>query len=367
VAKGDHLAPEKTKFTDPETGHTVRQLTGSTGHDHHLYFTATSFLPDGERLVFSSDRSGKMDHYEMVVETGEIRQLTDVQGTLRSNLSAIDPRGEWLYYWEDKQLKAISFETLEDRLLYTLPEGHRGGPLSMSGDGSQLAFAVMPTLELKSQTEKIYSGMKEMFERCDHSDVVVVKTDGSGDWVAYHENCWVTHVNVCPADRDLILYCHEGSWADVAQRMWLVRSDGSERRLLRPQEPEDALGHEYWLDDGVTVGYHGRRGPEKEGIFGLINKDGTDCREYVLPAPSNHCQSTHDGRRHITDGLGGQPYIWEIHPREDGTATCTKVVKHGGTFEMQIGHPHPIISPDDKWVLYTSDRGGRCNVYLAEL
>ena len=65
--------------------------------------------------------------------------------------------------------------------------------------------------------------------------------------------------------------------------------------------------------------------------------------------------------------MGGERYIYEIHPKDDGTAECTKVTKHGGTFEMQIGHPHPIISPDDKWVLYTSDRGRRCNVYLAEL
>jgi len=367
MAKGDRLAPEKTKSTDPETGHTLWQLTASDAHDHHLYFTETSFHPDGRRLVFASNRSGKFDHYVMDLETGEITQLTDVTGTLRSNLGVIDPRGEWLYFWEDFDLRAINFETYEERHLYTAPEGQRGGLLSISSDGEQLAFPLIPMLELKSQTSKIYSGMQEMFERCDSGDIVVVKTDGSESWVAYHENCWTSHVNICPGDRDLILYCHEGSWDRVDQRMWLVRSDGTERRPLRPQEPEDALGHEYWLDDGVTVGYHGRRGPRKEGIFGLIHKDGTDCREYVLPAPSNHCQSTHDGSRHVTDGLGGERYIWEIHPQEDGTAECTKVVNHGGSFEMQIGHPHPVISPDDKWVLYTSDRGGQCNVYLAQL
>ena len=367
MAKGDTFAPEKTEYTDPETGHAVWQLTASQGHDHHLYFTETSFHPDGKRIVFASDRGGKFDHYVMVLETGEIAQLTDVTERLRSNSSVIDPHGEWLYFWEGSGLKAIHFDTYEERQLYTAPQGQRGGLISISSDGVQLAFPLMPIIELKSQTPKIYSGMAEMFERCTSGDIGMVKTDGSEHWIAYHENCWTSHVNICPADRDLILYCHEGSWADVAQRMWLVRSDGTDRRPLRLQEPEDALGHEYWLDDGVTVGYHGRRGPRKEGIFGLINKDGTNCREYVLPAPSNHCQSTHDGNRHVTDGLGGERYIYEIHPQDDGTAECTKVVKHEGTFEMQIGHPHPVISPDDKWVLYTSDRGGRCNVYLAEL
>ena len=367
MAKGDTFTPEKTRYTDPETGHTVWQLTASPGHDHHLYFTTTSFLPAGRRLVFSSDRGGKFDHYLMDLETGEITQLTDAGGRLNSIGSGIDPRGEWLYFWEGSDLKALSFETLEERCLYRLPEGFRGHLLSASAEGSRLAFAVVPILELKSQTAKIYSGMKEMFERCDRSDVVVVRTDGSGHGVAYSEDCWVSHVNVCPSDPDLILYCHEGSWDGVDQRMWLVRSDGSHRRPLRPQEPADALGHEYWLDDGITVGYHGGRGPQKEGIFGLIKKDGTDCREYVLPASCGHCQSTHAGDRHVTDRLGGEPYIWEIHPQDDGTARCTKVAKHAGTFELQIGHPHPIISPDDRWVLYTSDRGGRCNVYMAEL
>jgi oligogalacturonide lyase len=412
MPKGQTFPPEKRRFTDPETGHTVWQLTQAPGHDHHLYFTETSFLPDGRHLVFSSDRGGKFDHYLLALATGAFSQLTDVTGRLNSLSSVIDPRGDWLYFWEGPDLKALHFQTLKERPLYRSPEGWRGGLLSISADGVHLAFALIPILELKSETARIYSGMDEMFERCTATDIVVVRTDGSGHHVACHETCWVSHVNVCPSDRDLILYCHEGRWERVAQRMWLVRADGTGRRALRPQQPEDALGHEYWLADGLTVGYHGRRGPQKEGIFGLIAKDGANCREYVLPAPCNHCQSTHDGRRHVTDGLGGQRYIWEIHPQADGhprcpervparsgrgedlphavgvtgreaaargaepqwggpqadgTATCTKVVKHDGSFDMQIGHPHPGISPDDRWVLYTSDRGGHCNVYLPEL
>lgn len=41
--------------------------------------------------------------------------------------------------------------------------------------------------------------------------------------------------------------------------------------------------------------------------------------------------------------------------------------EHGGDFSLQIGHPHPIFSPDDRWVLFTSNKGGVCQVYMAEV
>lgn len=163
MPKGQTFPPEKRRFTDPETGHTVWQLTQAPGHDHHLYFTESSFLPDGQHLVFSSDRGGKFDHYLLALATGAFSQLTDVTGRLNSLSSVIDPRGDWLYFWEGPDLKALHFQTLEERPLYRSPEGWRGGLLSISADGVQLAFALIPILELKSETARIYSGMDEMF------------------------------------------------------------------------------------------------------------------------------------------------------------------------------------------------------------
>ena len=363
MAKGDTFPAEMVGYVDEETGRRVTQLTSSPSHDHHFYFTSTSFHPDGEHLFFSSRRTGKFNIFSMNLKSGRMRQITECE-KISSLAACLDPRGHEVYYWDGPDLKASDIETPEERHLYTVPQGFRGGLLSIPDDGSRLVFPATPILELKTQTEKIYSGMQEMFERCDRTDIVVVPTDGSACWVAYRENCWASHVNVCPTDPDLILYCHEGSWTMVQQRMWLVRSDGSGRRPLRPQEPQNALGHEYWHRDGQTVGYHGHL---KEGrtdpIFGLINKDGSHCREYHTQRSTGHSQSSADGKMHTCDGAG---LICLIEP-EDGTASFTPLARHDTSGEMQIGHAHPIFSPDGKFVLFTSDKSGVCNVYMVEV
>ncbi|MDU1024757.1 MAG: oligogalacturonate lyase family protein, partial [Leclercia adecarboxylata] len=33
----------------------------------------------------------------------------------------------------------------------------------------------------------------------------------------------------------------------------------------------------------------------------------------------------------------------------------------------QVTHPHPSFSPDNKWVLYTSDEEGMPALYLAQV
>jgi len=363
MAKGDTFTSEKRSFKDQETGHTVHQLTGSDAHDHHTYFTGTSYHPGGERIVFGSERTGKPNLFEMRLGDGTIRQLTDAEDC-RPLLACIDPLGQWVYFYDGDTLKAIDLDSLEERELYTLEEDCRwSSPISISDDGLRLAFGLTPIIELETQTEKIYSGFKEMFARCRRGDVLTLGADGSDCRLATRDECWCGHVNMNPTDSDMIMYCHEGPWDQVDQRMWIVDSHGTSRRKLREKGPGDALGHEYWHKDGVTVGYHGRLDGGETPIFGLIRSDGTDCREYALPRNSGHCQSSSDGTLHVCDG---DRRICLIH-LEGKEGTFEPLARHDSSMQLQVGHPHPIFTPDDKGVLYTSDLGGTCNVYVVDL
>ena len=60
MARGDVFEAEGEEYRDEETGALVRRLTGDGSDNHHLYFTSTSFVGDGEAIVFASDRSGGM-------------------------------------------------------------------------------------------------------------------------------------------------------------------------------------------------------------------------------------------------------------------------------------------------------------------
>ncbi|MGD9497972.1 MAG: oligogalacturonate lyase family protein [Armatimonadota bacterium] len=45
----------------------------------------------------------------------------------------------------------------------------------------------------------------------------------------------------------------------------------------------------------------------------------------------------------------------------------TRLCRHPPSWQTQLSHPHPIFSPDDRWALFTSDAGGACNVYMADV
>jgi oligogalacturonide lyase len=50
-------------YSDPLTGRRVRQLTDSPAEDYHLYFYNPSVTPDGEHVIFTSNRTGASNIY----------------------------------------------------------------------------------------------------------------------------------------------------------------------------------------------------------------------------------------------------------------------------------------------------------------
>ncbi|MDU1086089.1 MAG: oligogalacturonate lyase family protein, partial [Leclercia adecarboxylata] len=55
---------------------------------------------------------------------------------------------------------------------------------------------------------------------------------------------------------------------------------------------------------------------------------------------------------------------------EQGTQTA--ICQHNTSWKVldgdrQVTHPHPSFSPDNKWVLYTSDEEGMPALYLARV
>ena len=61
---------------------------------------------------------------------------------------------------------------------------------------------------------------------------------------------------------------------------------------MRPQEGDYSIGHEYWFEDGVHIGYHGRpRDESGRHVFGHIRWDNEEWVEDHFPFHSTHFHS----------------------------------------------------------------------------
>jgi len=115
-------------------------------------------------------------------------------------------------------------------------------------------------------------------------------------------------------------------------------------------------------------------GGRVEGYNCFVRADGTWLRQYLLPGPRpGHIQSNSDNtlvvgdRAHLShDDREGGAFMSLIR-HENGRAVVTRLCHHDTSWKTQISHPHPIFSPDDRWALFSSDAGGACNVYMADV
>ena len=371
---GTVYAPEIEEYADPITGARVRRLTSDSAHSHHLYFTASSYTKDGH-IVFGSERTGSPQLFLMEMPSGGIVQLTDEEG-LRPQLSCLHPEQDLAYYTTSRQVKQVNLRTFETEVLYEAPEGFGLSLPSITADGSRIAIAYSQKLALSTETGRIYSTMAEHYYQRPICCVLTLETDGSGHKVIWGERNWISHVCISPVDRDCVVFCHEGgSW--VKQRMWVVRADvmHQEARPLMLQQPGEVAYHEYFTRDGqIGVQMKADRGGTHEFYHCFMRPDGTWLRQYLLPGQcAGHIQSNSDNSLRIGDAAyrfmgdkeGGA--MMGLYRFDGGHDRPTWLCEYGGDFSLQIGHGHPIFSPDDQWVLFTSNKGGVCQVYTADV
>lgn len=225
MGKGRTFESEVSALRDSRTGATIRQMTDHPSINHNLYFSNPSWTPDGNTIVFTSYRSGKPDLFKMDEASGSMTQLTDTEGF--GGFAACPSRdGSRVFYNARGQVRAVDLASLKESVLADFGSGSAGG-CSLSSDGARLVTSL---------------------QRDGASAVVSVETDGSGFRVVREPPRAVGHVQVCPADPDLILYS-----SDVNQRMWEVRIDGSGERALFVHDKSVWITHETFLGHSDSV------------------------------------------------------------------------------------------------------------------
>ncbi|KAF7598393.1 MAG: hypothetical protein CGU29_12805 [Candidatus Dactylopiibacterium carminicum] len=367
AAKGDRL-PAEARVVADEPGYTVIQLTTDPADDAGLYFTNEAYSPADNLLVFTSRRGGNWNLYGLDLADYGIRQLTDGR-SISGTGAVVAPDSREVFYKQGRQLKALSLVTLEERIVTDLLSGFIvSAAVTASPDGKVVAVSQVEDIPISTRTEVIYSDMDERFEKRPFSQIYTGNGDGS-DWhLVAGQKKWISHVLLSPAVPHVLLYCHEGRWNKVEQRMWLIgRDDAGNRKLREEETPELSIGHEYFFPDGVHVGYHGNYpAPDRRAFIGVADIRDGSYREYVTPSGNGHTHANAQGTLFVGDGNTRMPSI-NVYALRDGQLETRLQYRHDGSWAKQEWHPHPRFLPDGQHIVFTSNRAGDGNLYLLRL
>lgn len=362
------LAQEKDKTTGME----VIRLSDDMGDTIHPYFTQPLISADGKILLVESNRTGIWQLYSLEMNTGLITQLTD-DPDIEPHRSCLDPERLVAYYFSGQVLKSAELSTLRTEQIYVTPEGFQPAILSITADGRYLAFSYSE--RLSTGTGQAYSTFSERFFQRPRSVIVRIDLQEQKVEALWGECEWISHVNISPVDPDLVLFCHEGPGI-LVWRLWMVRASTHEVWPLLEDRPYlEWVTHEYFTKSGKVAAQWGvRSSPASEDWVWYdltLNPDGTDLRKFRYPGPRpGHTQADPIERLFVGDRAcptpdfeDGENFIGLIRHVGD-RAEVKLLCRHGSSWQSQKAHPHPIFTPDGHRVVFTSDRGGGCNVYV---
>lgn len=363
------MRSERKTYKDPSSGVSVTQLTDYRGHSHHFYFTNSGWYENGRKLLFGSDRNNRTNLFGMDLESGEIEQLTDLDPVplpreLEFLCASKNPVRDEVYFWHDLKLMGIDLRTRIIRTLFELDDGWCGSMTSCSADGRSVLFSVWEDMSDTIRTDMLrgYIGLEETWKARPRSQLISVAVDTGESNVLFKENYWIGHVNASPTQANILTFCHEGPWDKVDNRIWGLNTATGDVWKIRPTSEGKSVFHEYWFEDGVHIGYHGRASRNRH-MLGHIRFDNSGQREYEFPGFTGHIFSR-DADIVVGDG-GGVIRIWK--QENEDYAVPRLLCRHDSGMHIQQTHPHPRISPDGKYVVFTSDRTGYGNVYLVPL
>lgn len=401
---------------DPVTGLTLTMLTDTTKNDRFLYQTDPMWTHDGKYLLFrSSSRSEEIEYKDkdgitkkrrptqlffIEVETGNIIQATTGENTgsgflaNRSNKLFLNRKvnDNWNMYvidldkfFADVHSGKVKKPEKYEKFIGTFPKdmGRPGGYcinseddwayITVERDGTQEeidrmnANAFLPESNQPIKIKPSLSGIRKMN-----------LTTGEVSMVCNLE-FKVGHIQASRFHGDEIVFCNE-TGGDAYQRIWYVKSDGSDLRPLYKETSLDWVTHETFATEDYVyfnvLGFQPRLRKQAHGIFRInLRTDDIDVMGQVetsTPAAIDnqmlngkgfwHCNASRDGKWATGDTFAGSVWIinTETGERHQIASDC----------RMKPDHAQPFFSPDGKTLCFQSGRfsnGKRLTLMMVDL
>ncbi|MHC1695847.1 MAG: oligogalacturonate lyase family protein [Eubacteriales bacterium] len=349
-------------FYDRDTGVKIRRISNFDAISHHPFFMVNAYDDKMKYLYFVSHVTGAPQIYCESRETGDIVMLTNLSDI---NAWSLHPShdGKYIYftrpdggYRTDVQsrltTKIVDFNgnTLRSDSMITTGMGTTA--LSSDdrywavkyNDGQLSYISVTDTLSLVSET--------------------VFETDE------------ISHMQFCPDDSSIIFYAGK-----LTDRVWIVNRDGSYNRRLymRNAEQKQWITHESFIPNKSELAMVNWN----KGVIAVNFNTGT-VRQ-ITDFNAWHAVSNRDGTIMAADTNFPDIGIILFDPRKINgpkyklcNSDSSNQGKHwNGTFPYDNGpikvyapqhtHPHPSFSPDNKFIVFTSDMDGYPRVYEVEI
>lgn len=376
---------EMRTYTDALTGRTVTQLTADPKHHNvHLYFTENAFTRGGREVYFTSDRDtpGVSNVFSVNLDTGIITRVTGYTDQSANHFTKT-PDSALVMYSHGRDAVLHDVKTGETRVIYTFPEGYVPGRLSINCDRTLVGALMNEDVRVEHGIN--YVGFEEKMYRVKRSriDFIPLADGVPGEpRIGVRETCELGHLQFSPTDPSLCMYCHEGPWHLVTQRIFIVDTRTMEIYPCFRQGKQDSVGHEFWTRDGRV--FLDNRGPGHDGTItssrtqavakeesadpgfspyvALADKDGRELKRYPLKSYCNHYHSDSTMQKLVGDDIDNIVSI----DLSQTPARVETLCEHKTSWYGQYSHCHPTISWDDKLVLFASDRDGMVQLYLTD-
>ncbi len=348
------LADTYKRLEAPGTGRLAVQLTAGEGFTYPLYFFIPSITRDGKYLIYHRAAHGEVQLHRLNFATGQSQQLTHAQypdtqwrpWCVDSGRGVLDHRSvlnvarNLVIYFDGNDVHAVDVETLDDELLFVIPEGREAyGQNGTTPDGQWLVYIHTPRGSIWG-------------EPCQGAAVVAYNFDTKEQRTLCHIDSAVFHVTAY--DNEHFIVTHPADHSG----MLLTDLHSGRMELLRDGDPgvRGHLIHCHATSRGISYEV-----PEVQ-ISGLY--DPLTRRRFEFPFP-DYFQYIHTGRDpegrlwFYENSSGWDKFdVHDLHAlvsldRQAGNRwlrlTGTWPTFGGG----QKAHFHPQLTPDRKWILMT--------------
>lgn len=389
--------PVPRSWIDPDTGHRVIRLTDEPG-SASLYFNINEFTPDGKQMVYTTPDRGIA-----VLDLTTFASRSLVKGPVGGGPGAVvvGRKTSTVYYFKGSpddplyaSLWAADIDTGKQHKIADLPR--RSGIFSINadetlgvgsyivGDGEDFngrqagqatqAHAINVPLDKKAKMAR------RLAERL---PMIVFSVDLSTGQTRpiLASTDWIDHLQFSPTDPTLLMYAHQGAWQQV-EKLWTIRTDGSQNRHIDPRIMEmEGSGHQWWDNSGnIWYDLHLPEGVDSFVASYNVENGKRIWYHYEQQESSIHFNRSPDGTLFAGDGstAPGAQWIYLFSPElvQDDHSLGENLIQPGHLKAERLVNmsrhnyrlePNVRFTPDDKYVIFRSNMLGPTYVFAVEI